>query len=103
VISFHEQTLGAHAYVNRARDAAGVIRGYEMFQNLLTYYCTAQVLPFEQAASAVFTLLQAQRIRIGTMDLRIAAIALARDFTILTRNVGDFRRVPNLNVEDWTT
>jgi tRNA(fMet)-specific endonuclease VapC len=102
VVSLHEQSLGAHTYVNRARMPAGVIRGYELFRELLVHYCAAQVLPFDQAASAVFALLQAQRIRIATMDLRIAAIALSRNFTVLTRNVSDFRLVPGLNVEDWT-
>ena len=43
-----------------------------------------------------------QRIRIGTMDLRIAATALANGMTVLTRNIVDFGRVPNLTVEDWT-
>jgi tRNA(fMet)-specific endonuclease VapC len=36
------------------------------------------------------------------MDLRIAAIALARGFTVLSRNTVDFSRVPELTVEDWT-
>ena len=35
------------------------------------------------------------------MDLRIAAIALSRDVTVLTRNTVDFERVPNLKFEDW--
>ena len=32
----------------------------------------------------------------------IAAIAVSRGMTVLTRNVSDFRRVPGLKVEDWT-
>jgi len=36
------------------------------------------------------------------MDLRIAAIAIANDLTLLTRNAIDFERVPNLHFEDWT-
>jgi tRNA(fMet)-specific endonuclease VapC len=61
------------------------------------------LLPFDQAASDHCDRLIAQRIRVGTMDLRIASIALVHGFTLLTRNLRDFQRVPNLNAEDWTT
>jgi tRNA(fMet)-specific endonuclease VapC len=36
------------------------------------------------------------------MDLKIAAIALANDATLLTRNLSDFRKIPGLRIEDWT-
>ena len=36
------------------------------------------------------------------MDLRIASIALAGDCTVLTRNLVDFQKVPQLRIEDWT-
>jgi tRNA(fMet)-specific endonuclease VapC len=36
------------------------------------------------------------------MDLKIAAIALAHNATVLTRNVKDFKLVPGLRIEDWT-
>ena len=38
----------------------------------------------------------------GTMDLRLAAIALSQNLTVLTRNLRDFGRVPGLKVEDRT-
>ena len=44
----------------------------------------------------------ARVIRIGTMDLKIAAIVLAHDATLLTKNLSDFRKVPGSKVADWT-
>jgi tRNA(fMet)-specific endonuclease VapC len=43
-----------------------------------------------------------QKVRVATMDLRIAAIALSRNLILLTRNSGDFSKIPNLITEDWT-
>ena len=38
---------------------------------------------------------------IGGMDLLIAAHALAEDATLITNNVREFERVPNLRIEAW--
>ncbi len=46
--------------------------------------------------------LKSQKLRMGTLDLRIASIALSQNAVLLTRNLSDFEKVPNLKVEDWT-
>lgn len=38
---------------------------------------------------------------IGPYDVLIAGQALARDLALVTHNVREFRRVPNLSIEDW--
>jgi tRNA(fMet)-specific endonuclease VapC len=73
-----------------------------MFQDILADFVAMQVLPFDDLAGSQFEAIRRQRVRIGTMDLRIASIALARGFTVLTRNLVDFERVPGLAAEDWT-
>jgi tRNA(fMet)-specific endonuclease VapC len=102
IVSFHEQVIGCHTYLGRARTSADVIRGYVMLDRVLDAFASAQVLPFDAAAAAVFDGLLAQRVRLATMDLRIAAIALSRGLVVLTRNVRDFAKVPGLLTEDWT-
>ena len=42
-----------------------------------------------------------QKLRIGTMDLKIASITLVRRSTLLSSNLRDFQCVPGLVVEDW--
>ncbi|AIC30562.1 toxin-antitoxin system endonuclease protein VapC 2 (plasmid) [Rhizobium etli bv. phaseoli str. IE4803] len=39
---------------------------------------------------------------IGPYDVLIAAQAKTRDLVLITNNVGEFRRVDGLDVEDWT-
>jgi tRNA(fMet)-specific endonuclease VapC len=36
------------------------------------------------------------------MDLRIAAIAISHNLVLLTRNIRDFSKIPELVTEDWT-
>jgi tRNA(fMet)-specific endonuclease VapC len=42
------------------------------------------------------------KLKVGTLDLRIASIVLAREATLVSRNLRDFKRVPRLTVEDWS-
>jgi tRNA(fMet)-specific endonuclease VapC len=102
IISMHEQVLGCHTYINRARSSRDVVEGYEMLEQVLQDFSTVPVLPFDAAAAAVFEDLASQRLRIGRMDLRIASIALSRDMVVVTRNARDFGQVPDLQIEDWT-
>jgi tRNA(fMet)-specific endonuclease VapC len=102
IVSFHEQMGGWTAYINRARDAAGLVRGYTMLQELLVDYSELNVLPLDAMAVGQFENLRRAGVRIGTMDLRIASIALVHSFTVITRNAVDFSKVPGLAIEDWT-
>ena len=56
------------------------------------------LLPFNETAGGRYELLRRMRVRIGAQDLKIAAICLALDVTLLTRNLKDFNKVPGLRV-----
>lgn len=102
IVSFHEQVLGAQTFISRSRTPTDTIRGYDYLTDILRSFSAAPVLPFDQAAVTTYENLRAQRVRIATMDLRIASIALSLGSTLLTRNSRDFGRVPGLVIEDWT-
>lgn len=102
IISFHEQVVGAHTFIVRSQTSAGAVRGYTLLMEIILSFSAASILPFDARAATVFEELRAQQVRIATMDLRIAAIALQRNLVLLTRNVRDFSRVPGLITEDWT-
>ena len=63
------------------------------------------VLDFDRAASvqagATRALLHTRGTPIGPYDVQIAGIALANNLTVVTRNVREFSKVPQLKVENW--
>ena len=63
---------------------------------------TFKILQYNSAAQTTFQNLKAQRVRIGTQDLQIGAIALANGAVVLTRNLQDFERIPGFLIENWT-
>ena len=64
-----------------------------------------RIVDFDQAAADRYAVIRHQLARvgrpIGDRDLMIAAIALANRIGVITRNTGEFSRVPGLRVEDW--
>lgn len=103
VVTLYEQLRGRLADVNRARDETRLRTAFRRLLETHRYFCINNVMPFDTAAADIYRSLVAQRLRIGTQDLRIAAIALANDATLVTSNRRDFERVPGLRIEDWTT
>jgi tRNA(fMet)-specific endonuclease VapC len=102
IITFQERIQGWMSVVHQARTPVKVLAAYRELLDTLRKFCDLNVLAFDQAAQEQFATLKRQRVRIGTLDLRIASITLALDATLLSRNLRDFRKVPGLRVEDWT-
>lgn len=69
------------------------------------FLASFEVVPFgDRAAFAYGPLrahLQAQGTPIGSLDALIAAHALSLGATVVTNNVREFSRVPNLVMENW--
>ena len=67
--------------------------------------CNVQLVSFDipaaYQAGKLRAALRKQGNPISFPDLQIAAIALARDLTLVTGNVRHFERVPDLRVENW--
>ena len=85
-----------------ARNSRGVaenLRRVELF-------CSGfESLPFGDEAASRYGEIRAHLRRegrpIGANDLMIAAIAVAEDLTLVTRDVIEFTRVPRLHTEAW--
>ncbi|NJK71953.1 MAG: type II toxin-antitoxin system VapC family toxin [Synechococcaceae cyanobacterium SM2_3_60] len=102
VVTLHEQILGCHAFINKAQSTESVAKGYAMMMRLVNSLGLLPLIPFDTIAAATLDRLETQRLQLAKMDARIAAIALARGLTLLTRNQKDFCKVAGLAIEDWT-
>jgi tRNA(fMet)-specific endonuclease VapC len=103
VVSYEEQTRGWMSFIANARRLEEQVAAYGYMQRHLQIFCATPLVAFSAEAAGVMEQLRQQRVRIGTMDLKIASIALAQDATLVSRNLLDFQKVPGLRVEDWTT
>lgn len=101
IINYEEQSRGWLSFSAQARTIEKQIVAYGLLKSNLDDFCGFAVLDFDEEAAAKFEQLKQARIRIGTMDLKIAAIVLANGATLLTRNLSDFNQVPNLRAENW--
>jgi len=100
-ISLEEQMRGCRAAISRARDVHKQLRYYERLTGLVEFYSRWQVIAFDEAAADLFVGFRRDKIRIGSMDLKIAAIARVGGALLLSANLRDFEQVPGLRVEDW--
>jgi tRNA(fMet)-specific endonuclease VapC len=101
IITVEEMMRGWMAAVRRIHDPRAQIRAYARLRQLFRFFATWHVFDWDQAAVDAYDALKRAGTRVGTMDLKIACIALANGATLLTRNSNDFQRVPGLNIADW--
>jgi tRNA(fMet)-specific endonuclease VapC len=102
IITYEEQMRGWLARAAQANTIERMLTAYARLQTHIETFRDIPVVAFDEGAAVEFDALRQARVRIGTMDLKIAAIALAYNATLLSRNLSDFGKVPGLRVEDWT-
>ena len=102
IITFEEQMRGWLTYLSKCKNVEQQIFAYERLNKFLDNFREIKVLPFDENAAETYKNLKSQKIRIGTMDLKIASIAISRKAILVSRNLKDFEAVPNLVVNDWT-
>ncbi len=103
VIAAEEQCRGWLAKVARQRDVHRQVFAYGNLARLFNFLGDWDIVPFDDRTADEFSRLRRQLRRMGTQDLKIAAIALANDALLLSANLRDFNPVPGLRVENWLT
>jgi len=101
IITVQEAVSGWLALINSLSAGRKQVRGYASFQKTIAAFQEFSILAFDVEAAEIFHKLRSEHPRAGTMDLKIAAVCLAHDATLLTRNVADFENITDLCVENW--
>lgn len=101
VISVEEQMRGWMAVIAREKKSRRQVPAYLELADLFRFYSNYTIIEFDEAAADRFDELRAAKIKIGTMDLKIAAICLTNRAKLVSANLADFTQVPGLAVENW--
>lgn len=101
IISVEEQLRGWLSRIARVQDPHDQIEAYLQLGERVNFLASFTFLPWDDEAANRFKKLRKAGVRIGTMDLKIACIALEHDALLLTRNAVDFGKVPGLRFENW--
>ncbi|MEL6438991.1 MAG: type II toxin-antitoxin system VapC family toxin [Cyanobacteria bacterium J06621_8] len=84
IVTFHEQMLGSHAYINRANSLNEVVKGYGIMARIVSDFKGLPLISFDQSAATAYSDLEPRRIQLAKMDARIAAIAISRQLILIS-------------------
>ncbi len=101
-VTVEESLRGRLATLARARDSQKRINQYAQLLATIRVFSQLPLVPFDSACESQYQRLLLLRLRVGTQDLKIAAVALTNNLTLLTRNRVDFSRIPGLFFDDWS-
>ena len=101
-INIEEIMRGRLAVLARVLTGAKHVQAYARLVAAEEMFRVFPLVPFDSSSESRFQQLRAARLGVGTLDLKIAAIALTNGLTVLTRNRSDFGRVPGLPLADWS-
>jgi tRNA(fMet)-specific endonuclease VapC len=102
VLSVEEQLSGWYTQVRKAKRPERLAWAYQRLTDTVSFLVHLRIVTYDQAAMQRYEQLRKRKIKIGRTDLRIAATVLEQNAILVTRNVRDFSRVPNLQIEDWS-
>jgi tRNA(fMet)-specific endonuclease VapC len=103
IITVEEQLRGRLSQIRSARKAESHIRARAALNDAIRLFASIRILDYDEDANLRYETLRQMKTRVGSQDLRIAAIALATGSILVTRNRSDFEKVPGLVIEDWSS
>ncbi len=106
IVTVQELFDGWAGRVNDPAEANNLVRIYGKLWQTTEFLKTIEILTFSEFANTYHQNLVLEHKFLAKKklekDMRIAAITLSVDATIITRNQKDFAQVPGIKIEDWT-
>ncbi len=103
VITVEEELSGWYSQLRKVRRLEEQAEVYERLAKAVPVLARWCILPMTHSALMRYESLKRMNLNVRKMDLRIAGIVLECGGIVVTRNVRDFLRVPNLAVENWAS
>ena len=101
VITVEEQLSGWYTLLRKVKKPQQLANAYQRLADTVVLLSKFRILSFTESAIERFEQLKQLKLGVKHMDLRIAAITLDAGATLVTRNLKDFKSVPNLTIENW--
>jgi tRNA(fMet)-specific endonuclease VapC len=102
VLSVEAQLSGWYTYIRRAKQVGKLAMAYQSLADNVISLRAFHIIGFDVSSIHRYESLRKLKLGVRKMDLRIAAIALEKNATIVTRNLRDFKQIAGLAVEDWS-
>jgi tRNA(fMet)-specific endonuclease VapC len=101
-VTVEEVLRGRLGYLARPLNSFSRVRGYALLVGTIRLLNQMVIVPFDHGSEAQYQQLRSQKTGVGTQDLKIAAVALTNNLTLVTRNRRDFGRIPGITIDDWS-
>lgn len=101
IVCVEEQMRGWLSSLSKKKMLTEQVKAYARLRQQVNNLRLVDLLDFDELAATKFQELKKAKLRVGTMDLKIAAIALVHAGTVVTGNLSDYHRVPDLQIRHW--
>jgi tRNA(fMet)-specific endonuclease VapC len=101
ILTVEEQLTGWYGLLRKVKQPAQVAKVYLELADAVRFLGRWQIFSYSVSAITRYDQFRALKLKVGKTDLRIAAVTLENGGVLVTRNVRDFQRIPNLIIENW--
>ena len=101
IVNVEEQMRGWLAAIAKERTLLRQITTYRELADLFDFFAKINIVSLTAEAVDLFNGFRKSGVKVATMDLKTACIAIASNALLLTANRRDFEKVPGLRFENW--